>query len=768
MKNTNEFKVIGTATIDIANFRAFRASERQKAATTELCWPAAIWQSYFYKNQDLYKYAEVGYCNCTCLHHTPKDSFDKQIEKTCQYLETMGLEWDLMFRNDIIAIVKYGNIAFGLPTDQNIIECHMYANLDDFTLSELRGQIGAGNKNDGIAALIPNGEISKNEMKNNIAEMECEIEKRQKDIKALEEQQRQEVDRIEREIRAKYKEQFDLIEKKKLEMEEKIRQMKNQLFILDTGLYAIRCWMGETVKFTRLCSGKHAEEEMPVILYQKLRYLDEEMGKWLSLYDFNADDQPLFEEAIKYRQDLRDLFSPPDKSISLIRVSRNRIQYGDNPDIANMLKEYETYHGNQIGILLRDGENVWIGWTDVDRVDIIDENAFFKTETIINANESVRSSTKEEVASRYFVFSILQGILSRHDMIILPEGASVFKNNPYVVYSMADGCIEDNRYGTFSDIVERIGNQPMMVGDMVLTTLTITRDDRFGPDFLGRTTYQDAWNNDRGRGEANRTHDAHIPNRTVLPVNLIDVEEIYTITFDKYKCEVEEVPDEQRSEKSGFPISTIKSTRTNQLIGDHQEYFSVINGYYENFKKEEYNLKGMSEDEIYAWYLQQFSQYTEHNHIDIFNKSGYFLIPKGVKKVNAKQHIFLSAKKEGALWRGTNANANMKIESGEYLPLTYLNSVYIRYAIQNRKIGGWQVGGKIMDYANSLSYLNTALDYLKKREDEEARLLSQHMDLYPDWQVDLSEWRLRHRYHRLTDRRAKKFAQWRQAQLQEN
>lgn len=756
MKNARELEVIGIASVDLTRFRAFRLTERQKAANKVLCWPSALWKSFFYENQDLCKYAEVGYDNCNSLHSTPKESFDKRVEETCRYLKMMGLEWELLFQNDIITIIKYGNFAFGLPTDQDIVECHEYANLDDVTLSELRARIGTGNNE--ITALIPNGEISKNDIKNNIAEMQCEIEAQQDEFKTLEQQQRQEIERIRQEIQAKYQEQFDLIEQKKLEMEEKIQQMQNQLFVLDTALYAIRCWMGETIQFTQLCSGTHAEIETPVVLYQKLRYLDEEMGRYLSIYDFDAKDQTLFEDVIKHRQDLRDLFASPDKSISLIRVSFNSIQYGDNPDVANMLKAYETYHGNQIGILLRDGENVWIGWTDVGRIDINDENVFFKTETIANTDQAVKSSTKEEVASRYFVFSILQGVLQRNDMITLPEGASVFKNNPYVVYSMADGWLEDNRFGLFSDIVEQTGNQHIMVGDMVLTTLTITRDDRYWSDYRGRATCEDAWNNDRGRGEANRTHDAHIPNRTVLPVNLIDVEEIYTITFDKYKCEVEEVQDEQRSKELGYSVSTIKCTRTDQLIGDHHERFSVINGYYSNFKKDQYNLKDMSENEIYAWYLRHFSQHTEHDYIDAFDKSGYFLVPKSIEKMKTIQHIFLSAKKRSSLC----STANMEIENGEYLNLTYLNSVYIRYAIQNKKIGGWQIGGKIMDYANSLSYLNAALDYLKKRETEEERLLSRYMELYPDWQVDLSEWRLKHQYHRLTDTRAKKFAKWKQ------
>lgn len=610
--------------------------------------------------------------------------------------------------------------------------------------------------------MIPNREISKNKVKSNIAKMQSEIEEQQDKIKALEERKRQEIERIRREIQAKYQEQFDLIEQKKLQMEEKIQQMQNQLFILDTALYAIRCWMGETIQFTQLCFGAHAKAEAPVVLYQKLRYLDEEMARYLSIYNFDANDQTLFENAIKHRQDLQDLFAPPDKSISLIRISRNSIQYGDNPKVANMLKKYKTYHGKQIGILLRDGENVWIGWTDVCRIDIPDENAFFKTETVIGASESVESSTKEDVASRYFVFSILQGVLSRNDMIVLPGEASIFKDNPYVVYSMADGWLEDNRFGLFSDIVKRTGNQPMMVGDMVLTTLTITRDDRYQTNSRGCATYGERWNNDRGRGEANRTHDACIPNRTVLPVNLIDVEEIYTITFDKYKCEVKEVQDEQRSKEFGYSVSTIKSTRTDQLIGEYHEHFSVINGYYCNSKKDQCNLKGMSEDEIYAWYLRQFPQHTEHDYIDVSGQSGYFLIPKSVKKVETIRHIFLSAKKESSFWRRKFSTANMEVENDEYLNLTYLNSVYVRYAIQNKKIGEWKIGGITIDYANSLPYLNATLDYLKKRESEEEQLLSKYMELYPDWQVDLSEWRLKHQYHRLTDARAKKFAGWKQ------
>ena len=37
-------------------------------------------------------------------------------------------------------------------------------------------------------------------------------------------------------------------------------------------------------------------------------------------------------------------------------------------------------------------------------------------------------------------------------------------------------------------------------------------------------------------------------------------------------------------------------------------------------------------------------------------------------------------------------------------------------------------------------------------------MLGRYMELYEGWQVDVSEWRLKNNYHRLTDARAGKFA----------
>ena len=177
-----------------------------------------------------------------------------------------------------------------------------------------------------------------------------------------------------------------------------------------------------------------------------------------------------------------------------------------------MLTEYRSLHGTQVGILIRDGENLWIGWTEYDRIHI-SEDAFLNPKTdITTVEDSGRASTKEEIASRYFIFSILQGVIHNNKMLLLPEGTSVFRKNAYVVFSMAAGWLEDNRFGTFSNIVKRT-NQQLQAGDMVLTTLTITRDDRYSGRYGGMSTYLEPWHNVRGRGDRNRTHDASIPDK---------------------------------------------------------------------------------------------------------------------------------------------------------------------------------------------------------------------------------------------------------------
>lgn len=681
----------------------------------------------------------------------------KEIRQHQEFIKNMGLYWEVLFHNEDVTVLRSGNLVLGLPSDT--VEYFPYEDVDSIPIGELRNRIGTIPKENEVA--LHSG-VSRNEIKNNISEKQEEIDRKKEEIQNLEKQKKEELEQIKQELEKKYADKMRIIEEKKAEMEIQMKNLEQQMFLLDTEIYSIRCFMGETVDFVHLLKGAYSSKKEPVVVYQKIRYLDEEMGKWISLYDFDGKDIGTFEELIKNREDMREIFAPGPKSVSLVKVSKSPKRYCMDPYIANTLDTYRVLHGNMIGILLRDGENLWIGWTDEDKISIPDENAFYKPgnreETI---DEAPKSSTKEEVASRYFIYSILRGIIHEQKLIHLPENTELGMPNPYVIFSMADGWLEDNRYGTFADIVNRT-DAPLMKGDMILTTLSITRDDAHSGFLGGRNTKFQPWNNDRGRGEKNRTHDASIPDRKVLPVNCIDIEQDYIVVYRKYRLHVEE------KFTSEYIENGIKHTRTAPVTTRTEEYLGTANTYhtaYNNMLLDKYPIKGMALEQVAELLMSIYPEIKSgREYIDYtpgyINKGSYYTVFDHIELGEFEQKNYVSAQKGDYSYWGEKKHsyANMQIMPNEYLNLTFLNSVYLEYAIRNRKIGGWRRGSSSVDYTDSIPYLNTALEYIRKREKEEAEMLGKYMELYDGWQVDVSEWRLRHNYHRLTDTRAKKYA----------
>mgnify|MGYP007067773098 FL=1 len=107
------------------------------------------------------------------------------------------------------------------------------------------------------------------------------------------------------------------------------------------------------------------------------------MGRYAAIYDFDGSkySKHTFEELLKIRDDFMNMFAPGPKSISLVKISKDGTIRCQSEIRNNMLSEYELLHGNTIAILIRDGENLYIGWTDDDKVQVKDENMFLKPET---------------------------------------------------------------------------------------------------------------------------------------------------------------------------------------------------------------------------------------------------------------------------------------------------------------------------------------------------------------------------------------------------
>lgn len=87
-------------------------------------------------------------------------------------------------------------------------------------------------------------------------------------------------------------------------------------------------------------------------VHQKLRFLDEELGKLASLYTIQWEDLHLFEEFLKHSPIALDTFAPNQRCIVLVRLSRTGKELGrdnsENGTYQNLLKAYDYYHGRTI------------------------------------------------------------------------------------------------------------------------------------------------------------------------------------------------------------------------------------------------------------------------------------------------------------------------------------------------------------------------------------------------------------------------------------
>lgn len=65
-----------------------------------------------------------------------------------------------------------------------------------------------------------------------------------------------------------------------------------------------------------------------------------------------------------------------------------------------------------------------------------------------------------------------------------------------------------------------------------------------------------------------------------------------------------------------------------------------------------------------------------------------------------------------------------------------------------------------VNFSSVLPYLNHALEFLDKREAEESALISKYIELPHEWQLELSDWKMKHDVHTITDYQAKRFAKY--------
>ena len=113
-------------------------------------------------------------------------------------------------------------------------------------------------------------------------------------------------------------------------------------------------------------------------------------------------------------------------------------------------------------------------------------------------------------------------------------------------------------------------------------------------------------------------------------------------------------------------------------------------------------------------------------------------------------------------WLG-KARANFEIYKDEFINLTFMNSVWLRYVLTNSKSGSVSIGGASIDFAHTIPYIKKALAFVESREKE---VMGYIMDLDPsiakdpEWPVKLSEWMLEKDIHNFSEFRTKQFIKY--------
>ena len=580
-----------------------------------------------------------------------------------------------------------------------------YTPIKDYShmsVGEIRLLSSGANISTPVPATVPDG-LSANLIRQNVDATEQELsdlesqlrdarEERSAELAAL----KAEVERAMKALKEKKQALMDTLSAKKKELQLQVEAMNDQIFLLESQIYAIRCYAGEVVNFAQLRKGSNAADTEPIVLHQKLRFLDEEMGRLTSIYELDCSELRYFEEFLTASPVALEVFAPNERCVTLVRLSRTGQRFQMSDKYANMLEEYRLFHGNTVGIVIRNGENVYIGWTDAEQVHVTDDfimeidpkafhvnNDFIGQETEAQREKrlieerAIARQVASELVSRIFIFNILQGIVDNSDLLPLPEGITISRESDYVKFSMADKWLSDNRFGSFADIIKRCNEPQLRKGDSILTVQFLRPDN-------SKSIYKQ-WCNDRGRGEKNRTWDCSVSDCHVYPINMVEYDEPRQRTYYRYK---------------GMRF--------------------VTNG----------DGSSLSED----------SEIIE-------------------TEWESDPHFFVSVQKTES--NSGTARANFEIYPDEVINLTYMNSVWLEYAINNRNLGGWIVGGKAVDYAYGIRYLNTALEQVRLREAEEAGLLNEadpsFISTHPDWPVQLSEWKLATGTRHLSPRSTKRF-----------
>lgn len=759
--------MIGYANFDINAFLEWNEKYTPIKASNRPGWKMDLWQDYFYTHQNIFN-------NCEDImekDHWANSRLD-DFKKLFTHLADIGEKPQLFYYDDTACIIGYENRRYLM--NSQFVTPEYLEDYSKISAAEMKALTGTVSNNSFLPAELDQSTVE------SLSDKKATLEKTLADTKA--EIAAQE-DKIRQEMYKKIEEMKTMMAGKLDELHDKIEQCQKEIFVLESQIFSIRCYTGEVIKFHAIRSGKPAPAEEPLVLYQKIRFLDEELGKHISIFDFDGEDDKRLIPLLKNRDDIAGLLAPGNKSLTILRTSRTGKYIAAHDTVSNILDEYDMYHGMQLALLLRDGENLYIAWCDADNIKINEENAFYsttvKTEQVGEHEESAIHNTTtniHEVLSRYYLLAILQGMIDAGEILKFPKPVNVMDPaQKYIIYSLAEGWVTSSKYGSFADMMQRSANISLKKDDRVITLTGLRSENSYK-----------SYDNDRGIGYANRTHDIGLRPRAIYPINLVLYDAHIEYEYEALKIQEELSTRDILVTRNGMSSieqePDIKYTVTDEVLFtstatetiNFEEYRNIKQADISNYLHDVIGAVGGSRDvEIYQKDDDGRVRYyhkPDFWHAPTVQVSGKTLFAKRILNfqiVGKTPHTFVSIKQQGYgsyanNFKSTEYHVNFEIMPSECLSTTFLCTSWLDEVIQTGNTGTMTFINVRASFADMLPYLHKMREDIAKREKQEKEFIIQaggagFITCTSDWDAKLCDWKIATQTHRLTAAGAKKF-----------
>ena len=287
------------------------------------------------------------------------------------------------------------------------------------------------------------------------------------------------INNLKAEMEAKITAMYEMQAKMMAELQSKIKLYEHELLIMRSDLTAFEYRNGLTVNFMNIHKGANAPINQPIIIHQKLIYLDEDLPRLTDLYDVNSGS---LEVAIKNSPALLEHICPTSKGITFLKM-RNSTGYFE---LDNTVMEFvQNVMPNEVGVLIRNGENTWFTWLDSQDISL-------STDSFTSKSSDEKTSVSL-LQSRYYLFNLIMGLIERNEILQLDHVPTNMFADPSIIWSSADSQITDSTYVELGKIIS-ILNRYSKTDDPIYVLNSFKDSAKYTGRYGGGTT-------ERGRGD---------------------------------------------------------------------------------------------------------------------------------------------------------------------------------------------------------------------------------------------------------------------------